>query len=69
LVPSELDEVPADYVAQLALYRAVLMRIYPGKSVQAALLFSAGPILIEIPGPTMDAALETRLDRPAVTPQ
>ena len=69
LVPSELDEVPAGYVAQLALYRAVLMRIYPGKSVQAALLFSAGPILIEIPGPTMDAALETRLDRPAVTPQ
>ena len=70
-VPSGLDEVPADYIAQLALYRAVLMRIYPSKNVQAGLLFSAGPILMEIPGPTMDAAVEThlnQLERGAVTP-
>jgi hypothetical protein len=31
--------------------------------VRAALLFSGGPRLIEIPLPVMDAALKTQLDR------
>ena len=61
LVPGGLDDVPLGYIAQLALYRAVLMRIYPGKTVHAALIFSAGPILLEIPASTLDAALETQL--------
>jgi ATP-dependent helicase/nuclease subunit A len=56
-VPARLDDVPKPYVAQLALYRALLARLYPEKSVRAALLFTAGPCLIELPGPTMDAAL------------
>ncbi len=61
VVPGRLDDVPPAYIAQLALYRAVLARIYPGKSVRAALIFSAGPVLLEIPGSTLDAALETQL--------
>ena len=56
-VPARLDDVPKPYVAQLALYRAVLTRLYPDKTVRAALLFTAGPRLIEVPGPAMDAAL------------
>jgi len=59
LVPSHLGEVPNAYVAQLALYRAVLMRIYPDKSVRAALIFTAAPILMEIPAAMLDGALET----------
>jgi len=55
-VPRGLDEV-APYVAQLALYRAVLARTFPGKTVRAALVFTEGPSLIEAPGPVMDAAL------------
>src|SRR5208282_2205807 len=42
-VPARLDDVPKPYVAQLALYRAVLTRLYPDKTVRAALLFTAGP--------------------------
>jgi ATP-dependent helicase/nuclease subunit A len=63
LVPDRLDDVPPAYTAQLALYRAVLMRVYPGKSVQAALIFTAGPLLLEIPATTLDAALATQFER------
>jgi ATP-dependent helicase/nuclease subunit A len=62
-VPAQLENVPAAYITQLALYRAVLSQIYPAKRVRAALLFSGGPRLIEIPLPVMDAALKTQLDR------
>ncbi len=55
-VPSDLEEVES-YVAQLGLYRAVLSRLYPGKPVRAALVFTSGPRLIELPAAAMDAAV------------
>jgi ATP-dependent helicase/nuclease subunit A len=55
-VPQKSDEAGA-YVTQLALYRAVLASLYPGKTVRAALIFTAGPVLMEIPAETLDAAL------------
>ena len=55
-VPSDLRAVE-NYVAQLGLYRAVLSRLYPGKQVRAALVFTSGPRLIELPGAAMDAAV------------
>jgi hypothetical protein len=39
------------------------MRIYPGKSVRAALIFTAGPLLLEIPAATLDAALEPQFEQ------
>jgi len=57
ITPNRLADVPQPYIAQLALYRAVLARIYPEKTVRAALLFTSGPSLIEIPGTAMDAEL------------
>ncbi|HUD87486.1 MAG TPA: double-strand break repair helicase AddA, partial [Xanthobacteraceae bacterium] len=54
--PRSLDEVEP-YVAQLALYRAVLSRIYPDKTVRAALLFTEGPQFMEVPAAAIDAAL------------
>jgi ATP-dependent helicase/nuclease subunit A len=61
VVPRTLEEVP-HYVTQLALYRAVLGRIYPGKAVRAALVFTNGPVLLEIPAASMDRALDGALD-------
>ncbi|RZS82508.1 DNA helicase/exodeoxyribonuclease V subunit A [Phyllobacterium myrsinacearum] len=55
--PRSLKEVPDAYVAQLALYRQLLEPLYPGKSVEAALLFTEGPHLIDIPVNEMQAAL------------
>jgi ATP-dependent helicase/nuclease subunit A len=60
LMPNRLDEVER-YVTQLALYRAILTRVFPGKTVRAALLFTIGPKLMEVPAAAMDEALAARL--------
>ena len=56
IVPDRLDAV-APYVTQLALYRVVLARVFPGKTVRAALLFTDAPKLMEVPATAMDTAL------------
>ncbi|MER9295882.1 double-strand break repair helicase AddA [Mesorhizobium sp. M0621] len=55
--PASLAEVPPAYVLQLALYRALLQPLYPGRAVKAALLFTEAPRLIELPAGAMDDAL------------
>ncbi len=55
--PRTLDAVPFAYRAQLALYRELLRPLYPGRAVEAALLFTEGPFLMEIPAAVMDEAL------------
>ena len=47
--PGKLAEVPRAYVGQLAVYRAILGRLYPGHAVSAALLWTDVPALMEIP--------------------
>ncbi len=42
-------EAPNAYIGQLAVYRSVLRRLYPGKAVAAALLWTDTPALMEIP--------------------
>jgi ATP-dependent helicase/nuclease subunit A len=66
-VPQRLDEVEP-YVAQLALYRAVLAQIYPQRTIRAALFFTEGPRLLEIPAAAMDAALRKVLAGRAAAP-
>ncbi len=56
IVPDRLDATHP-YVTQLALYRAVLARVFPGKTVRAALLFTDAPKLMEVPATAMDTAL------------
>lgn len=46
--PVGRSEVPAPYVAQLALYAQLIKPLYPNKQVVAALLFTETPILIEL---------------------
>jgi ATP-dependent helicase/nuclease subunit A len=52
-------EAPAGYLRQLALYRAVLQKLYPQLPVRAALLWTETPELMEIPAPALDARLAT----------
>ncbi|HEX8827451.1 MAG TPA: 3'-5' exonuclease, partial [Xanthobacteraceae bacterium] len=63
LVPTGVEAAPAAYITQLALYRAVLMRLYPERTVRAALIFSNAPALIEIPASVMAAALAAELGK------
>jgi ATP-dependent helicase/nuclease subunit A len=55
--PRQAAEAPSGYVRQLALYRAVLARLYPERSVRAALLWTEAPDLMEISAPALDAQL------------
>jgi ATP-dependent helicase/nuclease subunit A len=50
-------EAPQAYVRQLALYRAVLSRLYPQHAIRAALLWTETADLMEISSPALDAQL------------
>ena len=50
-------QVPQAYVRQLALYRAVLARLYPERPVRAALIWTEIPEIVELSGEALDAAL------------
>ncbi|MDE2115700.1 MAG: double-strand break repair helicase AddA, partial [Hyphomicrobiales bacterium] len=55
--PKMLADTPAQYLAQLALYRFIMQKIYPGHQIRALILWTAGPELIEIDAARLDAAL------------
>jgi len=57
IAPRSAADAPKAYIGQLALYGAVLSRIYPEKTIRAALIFTGGPALVEVSGPAMAAAL------------
>jgi ATP-dependent helicase/nuclease subunit A len=52
--PAEVEDVPLEYRAQLCVYREMLKQIYPGREICAALLWTAGPSLMEIPVELLD---------------
>ena len=47
------------YVRQLALYREVLGKLYAGRPVRAALVWTETPELLEIPANELDSALKS----------
>jgi ATP-dependent helicase/nuclease subunit A len=55
--PRRIEDVPPSYLRQLALYRAVLKKLYPGKPIRAALIWTEVPDLMELSGEVLDAAL------------
>jgi ATP-dependent helicase/nuclease subunit A len=57
--PKHPAEAPGAYIRQLALYRAVLQKLYPHRPVRAALLWTETPELMEISAPALDAQLAT----------
>lgn len=55
--PSEPAAAPRGYVRQLALYRAVLAKLYPQHAIRAALLWTETSELMEISAPALQAEL------------
>jgi ATP-dependent helicase/nuclease subunit A len=49
-VPSAPAEVPRAHRAQMAAYADALRVIFPGRKVEAALLYTAGPKLVMLDG-------------------
>jgi ATP-dependent helicase/nuclease subunit A len=56
-MPCPLDRTPADYLAQMALYRAVLAPLWPDKTLRMLLIWTAGPRVVWLPARMLDAAL------------
>ena len=57
--PRSVAQAPPAYVRQLALYRAVLAKLYPRLPVRAALLWTETLEMMEISAPALDARLAT----------
>ncbi len=57
--PRLAAEAPQAYVRQLALYRDVLQRLYPGRPVRCALLWTETAAMMEIPVSALDAELQS----------
>lgn len=57
--PASPADAPAPYVRQLALYRDVLARLYPGKPVRCVLLWTETASMMEIPASALDAELQS----------
>ena len=59
-VPNTIDEISPDYVTQMALYRALVSKIYPSKTIRALLVWTHGKRgiqIMELPQTLLDAAL------------
>ncbi len=59
--PLQPEDVAPAYLAQLAAYRASLRLAFPGKRIDAALVWTDGPRLMPIPDSLLDKA-EARID-------
>ena len=53
-VPAIAAESPAGYLVQLAAYRVLIRQIHGDKPVRAALLWTSGPVFMEIPSSLLD---------------
>jgi len=47
--PATVDAIPAYHLRQMAAYAAALAAIFPGRVVEASLLYTAAPVLFTIP--------------------
>lgn len=54
-VPGAIEDVPPYHVRQMAAYVEALRVIFPGRAIEAALLYTAGPLLLVLPQPVLDA--------------
>ena len=55
--PASPEQTPGLYLTQMALYRALLAKIYPGKRIACALIWTVGPRLMVLPEALLDAEI------------
>ena len=56
--PDRVEDADPAYITQMALYAAVLRAIFPGRRVEAALVWTDGPKLMTVPENMMAKALQ-----------
>ncbi len=47
--PDRIEDADRAYLTQMALYVAVLAEVFPGRAVEAAIVWTDGPKLMSIP--------------------
>ena len=55
--PASIEEADEAYRFQMAVYAAVLREVFPGRTVEAALVWTDGPKLMAVPEKVMVEAL------------
>ncbi|MFG1396653.1 double-strand break repair helicase AddA [Roseixanthobacter pseudopolyaromaticivorans] len=60
--PRRWEEVGGAYVSQLAIYGEVLRRAFPGKAVEAMVVYTRGPVIHSLPPEALAAALARNAD-------
>ena len=61
--PTHAKDAPPAYIRQLALYRGVLAKLYPGRTIRAALAWTETLEMMELSPPALDAGLASALAR------
>jgi ATP-dependent helicase/nuclease subunit A len=56
--PARIEDADGAYITQMAVYAAVLRAAFPGRKVEAALVWTDGPKLMSVPEKLMAQALE-----------
>jgi ATP-dependent helicase/nuclease subunit A len=54
IAPRDASAVPPPYLRQMAAYRAVLRAIFPGRAIECALVWTAGPLVMPLPDALLD---------------
>jgi ATP-dependent helicase/nuclease subunit A len=70
--PAREADVPAVYLAQMALYRAAAAKVFPGRQIVCGLVFTDGPRLLQLSDVVMDAqmaGISARLGLAKLDPQ
>lgn len=49
-IPTDAEAIPRSHRLQMDAYREALRVIFPGRSVEAALLYTSGPKIVDLPG-------------------
>ena len=55
--PDRIEDADPAYLAQMAVYAAVLREVFPGREIEAALVWTDGPKLMPVPEKVMAQAL------------
>lgn len=53
--PRDLSDLPDYHVRQMSAYAAALAMIFPGRTIEAALLYTAGPRMLDLPADLLAA--------------
>ena len=56
--PDRIEDADPTYVTQMAVYAAVLAAVFPGRRIEAALVWTDGPKLMAVPENMMAKALQ-----------